>query len=63
VTSAPFLLERAIRLAPGEPFAEEAWALLERETLMAYEGIDEGPSPEEQARLAELRALIDAAGD
>ncbi len=63
MTAAPFLLERAIRLAPGEPFAREAFALLERETLMIYEGSDFEDLPAEDiALLSELRALIDAEG-
>jgi hypothetical protein len=59
VTPAPFLLETAIRLAPQEPFARDAYALLERETKMLYEGSDEEGLPDEDAaRLAELRALV-----
>jgi hypothetical protein len=60
VTPAPFLLEEAIHLAPGEPFARDAFALIERETLMSYYGLDEDALPEEEARrLAELRALLE----
>ena len=60
VTPAPYLLEQAIRLAPKEPFATDAYALLERETLMSYEGSDWEDLPEEDAkRLRELRRLID----
>ena len=59
VTPAPFLLEKAIRLAPGEPFAAEAFALLERETLQAYEGSDwEDLPPEDAKRLEELGRLV-----
>lgn len=61
VTSAPFLLETAIRIAPGEPLAGDAYALLEQETLLAYEGAEGEISAEDQARLAELRGLIEAA--
>lgn len=61
VTAAPFLLERSIRLAPGEPFANEAYALLQQEILMSYEGSDqEDVSPAEAELLEELRGLIDA---
>jgi hypothetical protein len=60
VTSAPFLLERSIRIAPSEPFARDAYALLEREILMSYEGADEEEIPaEERALLDELHALIE----
>jgi len=59
VTSAPFLFETAIRMAPGEPFSRDAYALLERETLQFYEGSDEEISPDDASNLAELRALFD----
>jgi hypothetical protein len=63
VTAAPFLLEKAIRLAPREAFAAEAYALLERETFQAYEGSDwEDLPPDDAAHLAELRALIEGSG-
>jgi hypothetical protein len=59
VTSAPFLLETAIRLAPAEPFAQEAYALLEYETLQSYQGSDFEKIPEaDAARLRELSGLI-----
>lgn len=60
VTPAPFLLETAIRIAPREPFAERAFALLERETLAGYEGADEEIPAVDRRRLDELRALITA---
>jgi len=61
VTTAPFFLEESIRIAPGEPFAEDALVLLERELFAAYEGSDVEELPEaEKDHLAELRALIDA---
>jgi hypothetical protein len=61
VTTAPFLLEEAIRIAPGEPFARDALGRLERELFAAYEGsdIEELPAAE-KAHLAQLRALIEA---
>jgi len=62
VTPAPFLLEASIRLAPGEDFSEEAYAILETQLLAVWEGMDtEELPPEDAQRLAELRGLIDAA--
>jgi hypothetical protein len=59
VTPATFLLDTSIRLAPQEPYARDAYALLEQEMLMLYEGSDEEGLPDEDAaRLAQLRALI-----
>jgi hypothetical protein len=61
VTPAPYLLEEAIRLAPGEPFAKDAFALIERETLMSYYGLGRDALPEQEARrLAELQALLES---
>jgi hypothetical protein len=60
VSEAPFLLERAIRMAPREPYALEAFRRLEHEVLMQYEGSDEEDiDPEEQRRLGELRILVE----
>jgi hypothetical protein len=60
VSEAPFLLETSIRIAPASGFAREAYAILERELLAAYEGSDVEELPaEDAARLAELRALIE----
>ena len=60
MTTAPFFLEESIRIAPAEPFAEEALIVLERELFAAYEGSDIEELPDEvEAHLAELRALID----
>jgi hypothetical protein len=59
VTPAPFLLQQAIRLAPAAPFAIDAYALLERELLMSYEGSDWEELPDDETqRLVELRRLI-----
>lgn len=59
VTPAPFLLEKSIRLAPDAPFADDAYALLERETFQAYEGSDwEDLPPADAARLEELKRLV-----
>lgn len=59
VSEAPFLLESAIRIAPREPYALEAYRRLEHEVLMQYEGSDqEGIDPEARRLLAELRILV-----
>jgi hypothetical protein len=63
MTQAESFLEAAIRLAPGEPFARGAYALLEEETLKNYEGepaASQALPDEDVRRLAELRQLIDA---
>jgi hypothetical protein len=53
-------LEAAIRLAPKSPFAEEAYLLLEEQTVVAYTGTAGASVPESVAKhLAELRAMID----
>jgi mono/diheme cytochrome c family protein len=63
VTPAPYLLETAIRLDPGAAFSEDAYAILETELLAAWEGTDfEELPPEDEARLRELRGLMEAAG-
>ena len=60
VTSAPFLLETSVRMASDQPFAKDAFALLEQELIMSYEGVDADELPEEDlAHLAELRALVE----
>jgi hypothetical protein len=60
--SRPLLyLEAAIRLAPKEPFAQEAYLLLEEETVLDYTGSQGVALPESvEAHLAELRDLVDA---
>jgi len=61
VTAAPFMLETAIRLAPEEPFADEAFALLELEMSRSYEGSDfEKLPPEDAQLLQELKRLVKA---
>jgi hypothetical protein len=61
VTAAPFMLETAIRLAPEEPFANEAFALLELEMSRSYEGSDfEKLPPEDAQLLQELKRLVQA---
>jgi hypothetical protein len=54
-------LETAIRLDPSQPYAEEAFSLLEEFVVAGYTGSSGVHVPEEvRQRLAELRALIDA---
>jgi hypothetical protein len=54
-------LDAAIRGAPGEPFADDAYALLEEFVASGYSGSAGGAVPENvQQRLAELRGLIEA---
>lgn len=60
ISQADLYLETAIRLAPKEPFAEEAYVVLEEETLVAYTGNSGQDLPEAVAKhLDELRRLID----
>jgi hypothetical protein len=62
VTPASYLLETSIRLAPGQAFSEDAYAILETQLLVAAdEANSEELSPPEVARLRELRGLIDGA--
>ncbi len=60
VSQADFFLETAIRMAPKQPFAEQAYALLEEETILEWSGSSgiHLPANVEQ-RLSELRELID----
>ena len=63
VTQGPLFLETAIRLAPGGPFAPDAFAMLEEQLLMSYEGSEYEELPEgEVAYLQELRVLMQQAG-
>ena len=56
------LLEAAIRVDPGGPWAEPSWQLLEEFLASGYTGSAGGAMPVDVgARLGELRALIDAA--
>lgn len=53
-------LATAIRIAPGGPFAEPAFRLLESGRAAAYGGLSGPQLPEDlRAQLTELRALID----
>jgi len=55
-------LEAAIRTAPAEPFAAEAYGLLEEFVASGYQGADGGTVPADvRERLAELLVLILAA--
>jgi len=56
-------LETAIRIGPAEPYAAEAYALLEEFVVASYTGSSGTHVPPEiRDHLAELRSLIDAAG-
>lgn len=60
VSQADLYLETAIRMAPKEPFAEEAYLVLEEETVNAYTGSAGTELPKPVAdHLEELRRLID----
>ncbi|NNL67853.1 MAG: hypothetical protein HKP30_16515, partial [Myxococcales bacterium] len=59
VTAAPFLLAEAVRIAPASEPAARAYALLERELILGYEGSDiEELTPEDREHLDSLRALM-----
>ncbi len=54
-------LESSIRTDPGGPFADKAYAELEEYTVLAYGGASgESVPPDVEARLAELRKLVDS---
>ena len=60
VSQAGLYLESAIRLAPKEPFAAEAYVLLEEDTIVGYTGSAGSNLPDSVAKhLEELRALVD----
>jgi hypothetical protein len=62
VPQAEFHLEAAIRLDPGGPFAEDAYAVLEEHILIGWGGASANELPADQwARLRDLRGLIDEA--
>lgn len=62
VTRAPFLLAESIRIAPQEPTAEQAYALLERELLRSYEGSEHEELPaEDRQHLDSLQELMHGA--
>jgi hypothetical protein len=55
-------LESSIRAAPGGPFAESAYGRLEEYTVEAFGGTEGAEVPDDvQARLKELRTLVDGA--
>jgi hypothetical protein len=61
VSQSGTFLETAVRLAPNEPFAERAYALLEEEIVLGYSGSGGINVPEDiEKNLAELRKLIDS---
>lgn len=60
VSEAEFALKAAIRMAPREPVAREAYALLEEYILLGYSGSGGvNIPPDVLAELAELRELIE----
>jgi hypothetical protein len=63
VSQADFFLETAIRMAPDQKFAVDAYALLEDQTVRAFfgSGMPQLP-PDVMRRLAELKALIGLPG-
>jgi len=61
VSQADIYLESSIRLAPKEPFAEDAYLVLEEETVASYTGSQGEQLPASVAKhLETLRALVDA---
>jgi len=62
VSPADYYLEASIRLGPGEPFARDAYARLEEQLLLSYEGTSVEALPRaESRRLKELSKLLDSA--
>jgi HAE1 family hydrophobic/amphiphilic exporter-1 len=61
VSPSASFLEAAVRTAPQEPFAEQAYALLEEAAILGW-AADESLQlpPDVDRKLAELRALLDA---
>lgn len=60
ISQSGMFLESSIRLAPGEPFAEQAYALLEEEIILGYSGSGGVHVPPDlEQNLDELRRLID----
>lgn len=63
VSQAGFFLETAIRMAPDQPFAVEAYALLEDQTVLDFAEAGTPQLPPDVVRhLAELKALIGRPG-
>jgi hypothetical protein len=59
VPRAEFQLETAVRLAPGGPFAEPAYELLEEYAVSNYGGTEQEWVPEDvRKRLSELQELL-----
>jgi hypothetical protein len=62
IEQASFYLETAIRMAPGAPFSEKAYMMLEEQAILEHTGTQGVHLPEDVTeRLAELRLLIDTA--
>jgi tetratricopeptide (TPR) repeat protein len=61
ISQSGMFLESSIRLAPDEPFAEKAYALLEEEIILGYSGSGGIHLPPDlEQSLDELQKLIDA---
>jgi tetratricopeptide (TPR) repeat protein len=61
ISQSGMFLESSIRLAPGAPFAEKAYALLEEEIILGYSGSGGVHIPPDlEQGLDELQRLIDA---
>lgn len=59
VSESDFYLETAIRLAPGGPIAERAFALFEEEAILGWTGSSGNNMPAEvRSRVEELRSLV-----
>ena len=62
LSQAEAFLETAIRLAPGEPVARQAYALLAEALVAGYGSDDSELPPDRQVRLDELRRIAEDAG-
>ena len=59
VSESDFYLETAIRLAPSDPIAAQAFALFEEEAILGWTGSSGNNMPEEvRSRIEELRSLV-----
>jgi hypothetical protein len=59
VSESDFYLETAIRLAPGDPIAEQAFALYEEEAILGWTGSSgNNMPPEVRSRIEKLRLMV-----
>jgi hypothetical protein len=59
ISESDFYLETAIRMAPSDPIAEQAFALFEEEAILGWTGSSGNNMPAEtRSRIEELRALV-----